>query len=277
MKEFEQTLYESLLVAFGKILAKYNVFAQGSILKDVGREIIEYLNSHGFQFEEKGDLDDDFSTLVELFVQNGFAEKLDIEPADKGQTYIWHNLYGIAAYKELHDIAANPFLSCPLNLCLYYLADKHNKTMRLHRKTFDMQTKTTESQYEIVDKDLPTEGEFDPLVIENIRLYELAQERADRLEKAQKELKTLRGIIPICASCKKIRDDEGYWQQVEIYVTEHSEAMFSHGLCPDCMEALYPEFAQRLRGTKDEPKKPLTPIGPKGNLGVDQSRGSKIC
>ncbi|MBN1993555.1 MAG: hypothetical protein JW953_12720 [Anaerolineae bacterium] len=249
MKDFEKALYEALLVAFGKILAKYNVFAQGYILKDVGKEIIDYLNNHGFAFEEKGDLED-LSALTELFVKNGFAERLDIEPADKGQNYIWHNLYGAAAYEELYAIIANPFLSCPLNLCLYYLADKHNKTMRLYRKTFDVQNNVVESQYELVDKDMPQEEDIDPLVIENARLYELAQERADSLEKALKELKILRGIIPICTSCKKIRTDEGYWQQVETYIGEHSEALFSHGVCPECMEKLYPEYTQKIKEAK---------------------------
>ena len=55
------------------------------------------------------------------------------------------------------------------------------------------------------------------------------------------EIKTLRGIVPICARCKKIRDDQGFWQHVEAYVSEHSYAEFSHGLCPVCLEELYPE------------------------------------
>ncbi len=46
---------------------------------------------------------------------------------------------------------------------------------------------------------------------------------------------------PICASCKKIRDDQGYWQQVEVYIRDHSDAEFSHGICPDCMAELYPK------------------------------------
>ncbi|HPN44406.1 MAG TPA: PAS domain S-box protein [bacterium] len=62
------------------------------------------------------------------------------------------------------------------------------------------------------------------------------------LQKALEEIKTLRGIIPICSYCKKIRDDQGYWSQVESYVSKHSEAQFSHGLCPDCIKKLYPEF-----------------------------------
>jgi hypothetical protein len=235
MNDFRKVLYEGLLVAFGKILAKYNVFAQGSILKDVGKELIEYLNRHGFQFEEKGELED-LSRMTELFVKNGFAERLDVEPMDKGNNYVWHNLYGIAAYRELHDISANPFLACPLNVCLYYLADKHHKTMRLLRKTFDMENNIVESQYEVVDQDIHQGGNFDPMVLENARLYELAQERADRLEKAQKEIKTLRGILPICACCKKIRDDKGYWQKVEVYVRDHTEANFSHSYCPECAE-----------------------------------------
>jgi hypothetical protein len=64
-----------------------------------------------------------------------------------------------------------------------------------------------------------------------------------RLQKALEDVKTLRGIVPICASCKRVRDDEGYWKQVESYVSEHTEAQFSHGVCPECARRLYPEYA----------------------------------
>ncbi|MCD4690074.1 hypothetical protein K8S17_01290 [bacterium] len=62
------------------------------------------------------------------------------------------------------------------------------------------------------------------------------------LSRALHEVRTLRGIIPICAKCKKIRDDDGYWGQVETYVRDHTEAEFSHGLCPECAAELYPEM-----------------------------------
>ncbi len=62
------------------------------------------------------------------------------------------------------------------------------------------------------------------------------------LSKALANIKTLKGLLPICASCKKIRDDKGYWEQIETYVRDHSEANFSHSICPDCMKKLYPEF-----------------------------------
>lgn len=64
------------------------------------------------------------------------------------------------------------------------------------------------------------------------------------LQRALKEVKTLRGLIPICASCKKIRNDGGFWQQLEEYLGEHSEAEFSHGLCQPCIKKLYPGVYQ---------------------------------
>ncbi|MCX5856051.1 MAG: response regulator transcription factor [Deltaproteobacteria bacterium] len=68
--------------------------------------------------------------------------------------------------------------------------------------------------------------------------------KIEELRQAIDQIKTLRGIIPICANCKKIRDDQGYWNQVEIYVRDHTEAEFSHSICPECMKELYPEFVR---------------------------------
>jgi PAS domain S-box-containing protein len=70
------------------------------------------------------------------------------------------------------------------------------------------------------------------------------EELIQELRKALASIKTLSGLIPICSACKKIRNDRGYWQQVDDYVREHSEATFSHGLCGDCARRLYPEFAE---------------------------------
>ncbi len=68
---------------------------------------------------------------------------------------------------------------------------------------------------------------------------ELLQEKGN-LEKTLQQIKTLHGLLPMCANCKKIRDDRGYWQQIESYLYEHSEARFSHGICPECAKKLYP-------------------------------------
>jgi CheY-like chemotaxis protein len=66
----------------------------------------------------------------------------------------------------------------------------------------------------------------------------------DELQKALRDVKVLRGLIPICASCKKIRNDGGFWQQLEEYIGEHSEAEFSHGICQPCVKKLYPGVCQ---------------------------------
>jgi hypothetical protein len=58
------------------------------------------------------------------------------------------------------------------------------------------------------------------------------------------EIKTLRGFIPICSFCKKIRDDEGYWQAIESYISNHTEAKFSHSTCPECSKEHYPDFVK---------------------------------
>ena len=64
----------------------------------------------------------------------------------------------------------------------------------------------------------------------------------EELRTALEEVKTLQGLIPICAYCKKIRDDEGYWKQIEEYLQERSDFHFSHGICPECAKKLYPDL-----------------------------------
>jgi len=78
-----------------------------------------------------------------------------------------------------------------------------------------------------------------------------------RLRKALHEVKTIRGLLPICASCKKIRDDSGYWQQIESYISLHSDADFSHSLCPGCAETLYPDidYSEMGKEKKDNSEK----------------------
>ncbi|OGW20778.1 MAG: hypothetical protein A2Z82_02015 [Nitrospirae bacterium GWA2_46_11] len=71
----------------------------------------------------------------------------------------------------------------------------------------------------------------------------------DDLREANSKIKILSGLLPICASCKKIRDDKGYWNRIETYIHDHSEAEFSHGICPDCAKKLYPEYYKEKEKT----------------------------
>lgn len=86
----------------------------------------------------------------------------------------------------------------------------------------------------------------------HISLYR-AKKRNDflieELQTALSQVKKLSGMLPICSSCKKIRDDEGYWNQVEAYIAAHSDVRFSHGICPTCLQKHYPELANRILGT----------------------------
>lgn len=82
------------------------------------------------------------------------------------------------------------------------------------------------------------------------------------LRSSLSEIKTLRGILPLCSFCKKIRDDAGYWEQVDVYIHHHTEAEISHGVCPDCMKKHYPnefESLQRHRLLKDQSDRQTDP------------------
>jgi hypothetical protein len=73
----------------------------------------------------------------------------------------------------------------------------------------------------------------------------------EELTKRIAEIRTLRGILPICSFCKKVRDDEGYWQAVDTYLQEHTEVEFSHGLCLDCLKEHYPELYEKNKAKYD--------------------------
>jgi hypothetical protein len=77
--------------------------------------------------------------------------------------------------------------------------------------------------------------------------------RKQELTKALTEVKTLRGLIPICSSCKMIRDDKGAWNRIESYLAEHSEAEFTHSYCHSCIRKLYPEIADAVIGPLESP------------------------
>jgi len=79
-------------------------------------------------------------------------------------------------------------------------------------------------------------------VTERVKVEEERERLIRDLQEAMEKIKTLKGLLPICANCKKIRNDDGYWQQIEVYIHEHSDADFTHGICPECMKTLYPEF-----------------------------------
>lgn len=112
----------------------------------------------------------------------------------------------------------------------------------------------------IVDANLIKLDNQDVLLINFKQISELKKVEQERekliqeLKQALSEVKALTGLLPICAGCKKIRDDKGYWNQIDDYFREHSDVDFSHSLCPDCLQKLYPEMSDLL-GPSDKRKK----------------------
>ena len=99
-------------------------------------------------------------------------------------------------------------------------------------------------------------GELQARVRVGERVVELQSSLAARVKELQEALahiKKLQGILPICIHCHRIRDDRNYWQRLEGYISEHSDAVFSHGLCPDCLQELYPAFLDNDEKTTGEP------------------------
>jgi DNA-binding NtrC family response regulator len=119
--------------------------------------------------------------------------------------------------------------------------------MRQQRRMADEALKRAYEGLEMKVKERTTElVETNEALKEEIRQRKLAEGEREKLitelQNALATVKSLRGLLPICAACKKIRDDKGYWNQIEEYIRKHSEVEFSHGICPDCAKRLYPEF-----------------------------------
>ena len=80
-----------------------------------------------------------------------------------------------------------------------------------------------------------------------IKDFSRLEKTTERLQGAIDNIKTLEGLLPMCANCKNIRDDDGYWQQVEVYIRQHSKAEFSHSICPKCANQLYPDLFKEVK------------------------------
>jgi hypothetical protein len=110
-------------------------------------------------------------------------------------------------------------------------------TLEVHNGQLITKLKSEIAERQQIEEDLRKARDF---------LEERVSERTAELQQAIDRVKVLRGLLPICSSCKKIRDDQGYWTQLEIYIHQHSEADFTHGLCPDCAERLFQGYIEQF-------------------------------
>jgi len=120
--------------------------------------------------------------------------------------------------------------------------DKAFANFRKHQDLRDLAI-TEETRKKIVE--LQTKFKYESKIrdaeIYRLRNVELKNSNR-RLRNALERVKVLSGLVPICAHCKKIRDDKGFWTQLEVFIAQHSDAVFSHGVCPDCMRQFYPDL-----------------------------------
>jgi len=128
------------------------------------------------------------------------------------------------------------------------VVDELSEKGRVHGKEFAFRKRSGEVLTGLFSADIIYINS-EPFVLSSIsditerKMGEMERERLiHELQEALAKVKKLSGFLPICASCKKIRNDQGYWTQIEAYIRDHSEAEFSHGICPECARKLYPEF-----------------------------------
>lgn len=173
-----------------------------------------------------------------------------------GSSYVsLNNLEEALSYfKQCRDIAEEIDAKCLLCDSLDKISSTYEK-MSESGKALDCFKRFRSLEKEIFSEDSKQkimEFEITHNVISKMKEAEITRQKNKELAEANRELrkalddvKTLSMLLPICAYCKKIRDDDGYWKQLESYFSEHSEIHFSHGLCPDCLKKLYPDLKKQ--------------------------------
>lgn len=130
------------------------------------------------------------------------------------------------------EMGAGDYIVKPFNPSLVRLRVRNHLELKLQR---DLLTERTE-ELQLLNSKLASE-------VEERRSVQLSNEHLIReLREAMSEVKTLSGLLPICSSCRQVRDDQGYWSQLESYLSKHTDLCFSHGLCAECAQKLYPEY-----------------------------------
>jgi len=149
---------------------------------------------------------------IRMPVMDGMAMSKEIKSLDKASRIILTTAHSDASILlDSIEVGVDKYILKPLDMdALYSAIDQCAETVMLERK---IQQQNREK---------------DDLIA--------------KLQEALDNVKKLSGLIPICSNCKKIRNDEGYWKQIEGYISEHSEARFSHGICPECAKKIYTEF-----------------------------------
>lgn len=194
--EFRNILYNAIIYGLGMVLSKYDAFSAESMTRDLGRYIREYLENEDIKIATGKTPEETQQKIIHLFADKGFVKNLKMQKKGDGKFCVkWEGLLGIEAYHKLFSETKNPFISCPLNAVLLDVLEEQDRTLRIHDLRFDMASKTAETVEELKPK---KDGEIDisdPVILENIRLYELARQRAKELEAERKNLDNIISAI----------------------------------------------------------------------------------
>jgi len=161
---------------------------------------------------------------------NQFAAMIGYSASEVYNLHVWD-------WEALHDKAALLEMCETVDALGDHFVTKH---LRKDGSQYDVEISTSGTTYQghklilCICRD----------ITERLQIERERETLVNKLQKALSEIQTLEGIIPICAGCKKIRDDTGYWSQVEAYVSKHTLAQFSHGLCPECTKKHYPDMIE---------------------------------
>jgi len=138
--------------------------------------------------------------------------------------------------QHAHEIIFRFFASFILLIILASIQEYYS--FRERRQLLDQQIELEHSQKELLESSQELRNEIE----ERRRTEDRLREEKNKLKEAMSKIKVLSGLLPICAHCKKIRDDDGYWNQIESYIDKHSDAEFSHSVCPDCVGIYYADL-----------------------------------
>ena len=253
MQHFKFVLFLSLSLLILVLAISYLQYRKRVLLH---REIEERKRTEKALSESKQRYRQIFTTMASailIFDSEGFI--VNANPAAC-------EIYGYE-YDELIGLSGKDIVSPDHHFLFQQFKEHFNNKRRFRAESVDVRKDGTTFDVEIRGTTIDFNGEPHLLAIARDiserkqheaeranyqeQLEEQVKERTLELEQALSEVKSLSGILPICSFCKKIRDDDGYWLQVEKYIADHSEAVFSHGLCQECMDEHYGEFMNKSK------------------------------
>jgi len=169
------------------------------------------------------------------------ARQHSFPPCESPKAAYLEALSRVPVFSEIHVKTMMPFFSRLAHLIgeMGYSRkrlDEVNAELRNSQETLQEQVVERTEELSRANRQLQEE------IAERIQSASEREKLIGELQQALSDVKTLSGMFPICARCKKIRDDKGYWNQIENYISRHSDAIFSHGICPECIKKLYPDF-----------------------------------